>query len=180
MVPGSLFSTSRRRLSSPTTLGKPTITTFSSSILPIRVRLGSVPHPNNDSLTSGLWSPLLSRIFTNLSATEYKDDSQIIPRSTSVIVRRRPPVRPGKGRAAVYISGTPGASSEKPAPTVTPANNTWHRPGFASGLISKRFDSREKEKERDELQKPVRVVSYNKSGVRISFPPPFFFLPARS
>ena len=90
--------------------------------------------------------------------TEYKDDSQIVPRSTSVIVKRRPAVRPGKGKAAMYISGTPGAGSEKHTPIVTPANNTWHRPGLPSGHSSKRFDSREKERERDESQKPVRVV----------------------
>jgi protein MPE1 len=90
---------------------------------------------------------------------EYRDDSQIVPRSTSVIVKRRPAVRPGKGKAAMYISGTPGASSEKHASIVTPANNTWHRPGLPSGHTSKRFDSREKDKERDEPQKPVRVVA---------------------
>lgn len=89
------------------------------------------------------------------SNQEYKDDSQIIPRSTSVIVKRRPAIRPGKGRAAMYISGTSGSSSEKTTTTVTPANNTWHRPGLSSGHISKRFDSKEKEKERDELLKPV-------------------------
>lgn len=93
------------------------------------------------------------------SNQEYRDDSQIIPRSTSVIVKRRPAVRPGKGRAAMYISGTPGASSEKHTPIVTPANNTWHRPGLSSGHLSKRFDSREKEKERDEPPKPVAKSS---------------------
>ena len=89
---------------------------------------------------------------------EYKDDSQIVPRSTSVIVKRRPAIRPGKGKAAMYISGTPGASSEKHTPIVTPANNTWLRPGLP-GHSSKRFDSREKERERDEPQKPVRVIT---------------------
>ncbi|KAF9784897.1 DWNN domain-containing protein [Thelephora terrestris] len=92
------------------------------------------------------------------SNQEYKDDSQIIPRSTSVIVKRRPAVRPGKGKAAMYISGASGASSEKHTPTVTPANNTWHRPGHSSGHLSKRFDAREKERERDEYQKPVRAA----------------------
>jgi len=99
-------------------------------------------------------------VLTNSAITEYKDDSQIVPRSTSVIVKRRPAVRPGKGRAAMYISGTPGASSEKHTPTVTPANNTWHRPGLSSGHTSKRFESREKEKERDDPQKSVRVVAF--------------------
>ena len=114
-------------------------------------------------------------MFSNLSIAEYKDDSQIIPRSTSVIVKRRPAVRPGKGRAAMYISGTLGASSDKPTPTVTPANNTWHRPGFASGHLSKRFESREKEKERDESQKPVRLVSSRNLGATISFSGLFLF-----
>ncbi|KAI8054215.1 DWNN domain-containing protein [Syncephalis plumigaleata] len=39
---------------------------------------------------------------------EYKDDSDLIPRSTSVIVRRMPPVAPGKGTAQRYIKGIMG------------------------------------------------------------------------
>jgi protein MPE1 len=38
-------------------------------------------------------------------ATEYDDDTTIIPRSTSVIARRLPPLKPGAGRAARYMSG---------------------------------------------------------------------------
>ena len=91
-----------------------------------------------------------------------------------MIVKRRPAVRPGKGRAAVYISSTPGTSSEKPTPTVTPANNTWHRPGFTSGYLSKRFDSKEKDKEREESQKPVRVIS-RVLRASASCPRPSFF-----
>jgi protein MPE1 len=37
--------------------------------------------------------------------TEYDDDTTLIPRSTSVIARRLPAVRPGRGRAARYVSG---------------------------------------------------------------------------
>lgn len=37
--------------------------------------------------------------------TEYDDDTTIIPRSTSVIARRLPAARPGKGGAARYVSG---------------------------------------------------------------------------
>lgn len=125
---------------------------------------------DDDSLTS--LAPLASVVsvaLTNLAITEYKDDSQIIPRSTSVIVKRRPAVRPGKGRAAMYIAGTSGTSSEKHTPTVTPANNTWHRPGHSSGHMSKRFDPREKERERDESQKPVRAVSSRTLELVISF-----------
>lgn len=36
---------------------------------------------------------------------EYDDDTAIIPRSTSVIARRLPAARPGKGGAARYVSG---------------------------------------------------------------------------
>ena len=36
---------------------------------------------------------------------EYDDDTTIIPRSTTVIARRLPPMKPGAGRAARYMSG---------------------------------------------------------------------------
>lgn len=36
---------------------------------------------------------------------EYVDDTTIIPRSTSIVARRHPAVRPGKGGAARYVSG---------------------------------------------------------------------------
>jgi protein MPE1 len=36
---------------------------------------------------------------------EYDDDTTIIPRSTTVIARRLPAARPGKGGAARYVSG---------------------------------------------------------------------------
>jgi len=45
----------------------------------------------------------------NLSVTnfiaEYDDDTTIIPRSTSIIARRLPPLKAGAGRAARYMSG---------------------------------------------------------------------------
>jgi protein MPE1 len=36
---------------------------------------------------------------------EYDDDTTIIPRSTTVIARRQPALKPGAGRAARYVSG---------------------------------------------------------------------------
>src|ERR1700712_267390 len=39
------------------------------------------------------------------NGSEYDDDTTIIPRSTSVIARRLPPIKPGAGRAARYMSG---------------------------------------------------------------------------
>lgn len=39
------------------------------------------------------------------SLPEYDDDTTIIPRSTTVIARRQPALKPGAGRAARYVSG---------------------------------------------------------------------------
>ncbi|KAI9592000.1 hypothetical protein BDF19DRAFT_452841 [Syncephalis fuscata] len=48
---------------------------------------------------------MIPRLHTFL---EYKDDTDLIPRSTSVIVRRMPPAAPGKGTAQRYIKGVMG------------------------------------------------------------------------
>ncbi|EFX03721.1 retinoblastoma-binding protein [Grosmannia clavigera kw1407] len=44
-------------------------------------------------------------IYTEDGKEEYDDDTTIIPRSTTVIARRLPPMKPGAGRAARYVSG---------------------------------------------------------------------------
>ncbi|CAM0136573.1 Protein mpe1 [Umbelopsis sp. WA50703] len=44
-------------------------------------------------------------IYNSQSNEEYKDDLYTIPRNTSIIVRRLPPSRPGKGTAQRYVSG---------------------------------------------------------------------------
>ncbi|KAB5554497.1 DWNN domain-containing protein [Coniochaeta sp. 2T2.1] len=44
-------------------------------------------------------------IYTDDGEEEYDDDTTIIPRSTTVIARRLPPMKPGAGRAARYVSG---------------------------------------------------------------------------
>lgn len=40
-----------------------------------------------------------------LTLVEYDDDTTVIPRSTTVLARRLPAMRPGAGRAARYVSG---------------------------------------------------------------------------
>ena len=40
-----------------------------------------------------------------LTIVEYDDDTTIIPRSTTVIAKRLPAIRPGRGGAARYVSG---------------------------------------------------------------------------
>ncbi|OAA68455.1 retinoblastoma-binding protein [Niveomyces insectorum RCEF 264] len=44
-------------------------------------------------------------IYTEDEKEEYDDDTTIIPRSTTVIARRIPPMKTGAGRAARYVSG---------------------------------------------------------------------------
>ncbi|KOS21395.1 putative RING finger protein [Escovopsis weberi] len=44
-------------------------------------------------------------IYTDDGSEEYDDDTTIVPRSTTVIARRQPAVKPGAGRAARYVSG---------------------------------------------------------------------------
>lgn len=39
------------------------------------------------------------------NSQEYDDDTTIIPRSTTVLARRQPAMKPGAGRAARYMSG---------------------------------------------------------------------------
>ncbi|GJE91192.1 DWNN-domain-containing protein [Phanerochaete sordida] len=72
---------------------------------------------------------------------EYKDDTQVIPRSSSVVVKRVF-AKPGKGRAAMYIAGaSTGSSTATPDPKASQGaggSYNWHR-----GNISKRFDGRE-------------------------------------
>lgn len=49
-------------------------------------------------------NPYTSRYMAN-TAVEYDDDTTIVPRSTTVIARRQPALKPGAGRAARYVSG---------------------------------------------------------------------------
>lgn len=59
---------------------------------------------NEDGNEGELMMDISRRHPTN-NAIEYDDDTTIIPRSTSVIARRLPPIKPGAGRAARYMSG---------------------------------------------------------------------------
>ena len=71
---------------------------------------------------------------------EFKDDSQIIPRSSSVIVKRLPSARPGKGKASMYVAGAGNVPVSDPVQRHGASNgtSTWHK-----GAMSKRFDVKE-------------------------------------
>ncbi|KAJ7281475.1 DWNN domain-containing protein [Mycena rebaudengoi] len=77
-------------------------------------------------------------IYDSGSNKEYTDDSEIIPRSSSVVVKRRPAARPGKGKASMYIAGAgnavPTSEAVQRGGSGAPSNS-WHK-----GAMSKRFD----------------------------------------
>ncbi|VDB90639.1 unnamed protein product [Peniophora sp. CBMAI 1063] len=64
------------------------------------------------------------------SGDEIKEDTVVIPRSSSVVVKRVPAARPGRGKASYYTAGVLGG------------NNPDGKPGW-KGSMSKRFDGKE-------------------------------------
>ncbi|KAH9840254.1 DWNN domain-containing protein [Rhodofomes roseus] len=83
-------------------------------------------------------------ICDNSSGEEIKDDSHIIPRSSSVLVKRVF-VRPGKGKTAMYVGNSAhNTKAFEPSSRTggSPStSSTWSRPGN----ISKRFDGKVEE-----------------------------------
>lgn len=70
----------------------------------------------------------------SLLKKEYKDDVFVIPRNTSIIVRRLPASRPGKGTAQRYVLGVlptdgKGAGGFPKGAPPAPSNNTQFNPG---------------------------------------------------
>ncbi|KAF9454325.1 DWNN-domain-containing protein [Macrolepiota fuliginosa MF-IS2] len=78
-------------------------------------------------------------VYDAATKQEYKDDSTIIPRSSSVVVKRLPASRPGRGKASMYISGAaPALPTSEPVQRSGSSAPTWHK-----GAMSKRFDGKE-------------------------------------
>ncbi|KAI9762536.1 MAG: hypothetical protein M4579_000339 [Chaenotheca gracillima] len=63
-------------------------------------------------------------IYNEDSNEEYDDDTTIIPRSTSIIARRLPPAKPGRGGAARYVSGKMPVNALNSSRTERPAART--------------------------------------------------------
>ncbi|KAI0334568.1 DWNN-domain-containing protein [Cubamyces sp. BRFM 1775] len=95
------------------------------------------------------------------SGEEYKDDSQVIPRSSSVIVKRVP-ARPGRTSALRYLATSGATSASDAAGKLSGpagAGNNWGRPG---GHMSKRFDFKdlkEEPKPAEKLPAPAPVIN---------------------
>lgn len=68
--------------------------------------------------------------------TEYDDDTTIIPRSTSIIARRLPPIKPGAGRAARYMSGKMPVSAKNTSRKEQSANKTSAKPAASTNGIA--------------------------------------------
>ena len=91
----------------------------------------------------------LSRSYPRIVA-ELRDDSHMIPRSSSVVVKRMPPARPGKGKAAMYIGATGTSATPESKSNNQPGSSSWS----ARGSISRRFD-------KEGLSKPTTVRAIN-------------------
>ncbi|GAA5979468.1 hypothetical protein JCM10908_002935 [Rhodotorula pacifica] len=75
---------------------------------------------------------------------EYTKDHELIPRSTSVIARRLPPARPGRGNALKYMAGTDESGQGLQAGRgAAPEPRGGVGSGFSKDMYTKRFDGRE-------------------------------------
>lgn len=68
--------------------------------------------------------------------TEYDDDTTIIPRSTSIIARRLPPIKPGAGRAARYMSGKMPVSAKNTSRKEQSTNKPSAKPAASTNGIA--------------------------------------------
>ncbi|GAA5924584.1 cleavage polyadenylation factor subunit MPE1 [Sporobolomyces koalae] len=82
---------------------------------------------------------------------EYSNDYALIPRSTSVLARRLPPSKPGRGNAQQYMAANatetgPGLQAGRgaaPDPRGGVGANGQKGQGFSKDMYTKRFDGRE-------------------------------------
>ncbi|KZT56889.1 DWNN-domain-containing protein [Calocera cornea HHB12733] len=86
-------------------------------------------------------------VYDAKSNKEYNDED-IIPRSSSVVVRRLPPSKPGRGKAQIYVASlqsaapAPDPRAEATRPSARPLPS-W-KPG--QGSITQRFDGKDPSK----------------------------------
>lgn len=88
---------------------------------------------------------ILTHLFLFLAlTTEYTKDHELIPRSTSVIARRLPPARPGRGNATKYMAGAEESGQGLQAGRgAAPEPRGGVGSGFSKDMYTKRFDGRE-------------------------------------
>ncbi|TNY23370.1 DWNN domain-containing protein [Rhodotorula diobovata] len=101
---------------------------------------------------------------------EYKNDRELIPRSTSVIARRLPPARgPGRGNALDYMASNEdsGAGSNAMAGRGAAPTPRGGVGGFNKDMYTKRFDGREDNP--SEVQVPVAASGDEASAMAAMF-----------
>jgi len=89
-------------------------------------------------------------VYDPKSNKEYSDDD-IIPRSSSVVARRLPPAKPGRGKAQIYVanvqSAAPAPDPRAEATRALPRPLPSWKPG--QGSITQRFDGKDPSKAND-------------------------------
>jgi len=98
----------------------------------------AIYNPQNE----GMNQPSKISMGVPICCVEYKDDSAIVPRSSSVVVSRLPPARPGKGRAAIYVAGVEARGPGAPS-SAGPSSSSSAPFKGPSGPMSRRFDGRD-------------------------------------
>ncbi|KAL2362983.1 hypothetical protein RJZ56_004126 [Blastomyces dermatitidis] len=100
-------------------------------------------------------------IYNEDTNEEYDDDTTIIPRSTSVIARRLPAARPGKGGAARYVSGKMPVNARSSSRIEPPTSNRTVSGGGA--IINNIPDLNAAQSEDEKIKAFATPVPFNRS-----------------
>ncbi|KAG0652074.1 putative RING finger [Hyphodiscus hymeniophilus] len=77
---------------------------------------------------------------------EFVDDTTIIPRSTSIIARRLPPMKAGAGRAARYVTGKMPINTKNSLRKEQPSNKSSTKPSIGSNSLANMANMTEEQK----------------------------------
>lgn len=116
------------------------------------------------SANEGASACIFQCFHSSRDTAEYKDDAYIIPRSSSVVVKRVY-AKPGKGKAAYYL-GTAGPAPADGSKSSTAGSGAGGAQGWHRGNITKRFDGKEEPTRPDSAAKsttsggPVRTLPF--------------------
>ncbi|KAI9740850.1 MAG: hypothetical protein M1818_004455 [Claussenomyces sp. TS43310] len=118
---------------------------------------------------------------------EYDDDTTIIPRSTTVIARRLPPLKAGAGRAARYVTGKMPINAKNSSrkevsaskSTVKPTSNTNSAVAMSNAMTEEdrmaamfQAQSEQWSAQQDELANQTPVFNGRPGGNKKGGPPP--------
>jgi len=95
-------------------------------------------HKDNQDDARIIWSKL----------EEYNDDTEIVPRGTTVLARRLPASKPGYGRAARYVSGRAPVTAKNAYRTEATKQNTTTMGGITQADVNAAINSAQTEEEK--------------------------------